>query len=97
LSPKPDRASAISEAVAEAGAEPSSFEAAYRELQQVVAQLEEGGRTGSGLDLERAVRLFERGSHLVQVCEHFIDDAELRVTRLAAEPASPLADALPDA
>jgi exodeoxyribonuclease VII small subunit len=92
LSPIPDGATATSEAVAE----PSSFEAAYRELQQVVAQLEEGGGTGPGLDLERAVRLFERGSHLVQVCERFIDEAELRVTRLAAESASPLADAPTD-
>jgi exodeoxyribonuclease VII small subunit len=77
LSPNPDSA-----------AEPRSFEAAYRELQQVVAQLEDGG-----LDLERAIVLFERGSQLVQVCERIVDQAELRVTRLAAETASPLADA----
>ena len=77
LSPNPDNA-----------AEPRSFEAAYRELQQVVAQLEDGG-----LDLERAIVLYERGSHLVQMCERIVDQAELRVTRLAAETASPLADA----
>ena len=77
LSPNPDRA-----------AEPRSFEVAYRELQQVVAQLEDGG-----LDLERAIVLFERGSELVQLCERIVDGAELRVTRLAAESAAPLADA----
>jgi exodeoxyribonuclease VII small subunit len=77
LSPNPDRA-----------AEPRSFEVAYRELQQVVAQLEDGG-----LDLERAIDLFERGSQLAQLCERIVDQAELRVTRLAAESASPLADA----
>jgi exodeoxyribonuclease VII small subunit len=66
---------------------PESFEAAYRELQQVVAQLETGD-----LDLERAVQLFERGSLLVQQCEHVVDAAELRVTKLAAESASPLSD-----
>ena len=66
---------------------PESFEASYRELQQVVAQLESGD-----LDLERAVQLFERGSLLVQTCERIVDAAELRVTRLAAESASPLAD-----
>ena len=76
LSPNPDSA-----------AEPRSFEAAYRELQQVVAQLEDGG-----LDLERAIVLYERGSHLVQLCERIVDQAELRVTRLAAETASLLAD-----
>ena len=64
-----------------------SFEAAYRELQEVVAQLERGD-----LELERAVQLFERGSQLVQVCERVVDAAELRVTRLAAESASPLSD-----
>jgi exodeoxyribonuclease VII small subunit len=77
LSPNPDRA-----------AEPRSFEVAYRELQQVVAQLEDGG-----LDLERAIDLFERGSQLAQLCERIVDQAELRVTRLAAESASPLTDA----
>ena len=77
LSPNPDRA-----------AEPRSFEVAYRELQQVVAQLEDGD-----LDLERAILLFERGSQLVQLCERIVDQAELRVTRLSAETASPLADA----
>ncbi len=66
---------------------PESFEAAYRELQQVVAQLEDGN-----LDLERAVELFERGSLLAQTCERIVDAAELRVTRLAAESASPLSD-----
>ena len=66
---------------------PESFEAAYRELQQVVAQLETGD-----LDLERAVQLFERGSVLAQTCERIVDAAELRVTRLAAESASPLPD-----
>ena len=71
--------------------EPSSFEDAYRELQQVVAQLEDGQ-----LDLERAMRLFERGGQLVQICERIVDQAELRVTRLAAESASPLSDVVPN-
>jgi exodeoxyribonuclease VII small subunit len=78
LSPNPDGGEAI---------EPRSFETAYRELQQVVTQLEDGG-----LDLERAVRLFERGSHLATLCERIVDEAEQRVTRLAAESASPLAE-----
>jgi len=81
LSPNPDGAT-------QASVDPRSFEVAYRELQQVVAQLEDGG-----LDLERAIVLFERGSQLVRLCERIVDQAELRVTRLAAETASPLADA----
>ena len=68
-----------------------SFEVAFRELQQVVEQLEDGG-----LELERAIQLFERGTELAQVCERIVDEAELRVTRLAAEAASPVSDATTD-
>jgi len=65
-----------------------SFEVAFGELQQVVEQLEDGG-----LELERALQLFERGAELAQVCERIVDEAELRVTRLTAESASALSDA----
>ena len=68
-----------------------SFEVAFRELQQIVEQLEDGG-----LELERAIQLFERGTELAQVCERIVDEAELRVTRLAAEAASPVSDATTD-
>lgn len=76
LNPDPPRA-----------AEPRSFEVALRELQAVVGQLEDGG-----IDLEQAVELYQRGSRLVQACERIVDEAELRVTRLAAESATPLSD-----
>jgi exodeoxyribonuclease VII small subunit len=69
-------------------ANPYTFEAAFAELQQVVEQLETGG-----LDLERAVHLFDRGAALAQTCERLVADAELQVTRLTAETASPLSDA----
>jgi exodeoxyribonuclease VII small subunit len=81
LSPNPDKGTP------KPLAEPTSFAAAYGELQDVVAQLEDGS-----LDLERAVQLFERGSQLVAACERIVNAAELRVTRLAAETASPLSD-----
>jgi exodeoxyribonuclease VII small subunit len=57
----------------------------------VVAQLEDGG-----LGLEDAVRLFERGNELVRQCQHIVDEAELRVTRLTAESGAPLVDQPPD-
>lgn len=63
----------------------ATFEAALSELQRVVAQLEDGG-----LDLEASLRLFERGTELATRCEQLIDQAELRVTRLAAESSSAL-------
>lgn len=68
--------------------EAQTFEAAFAELQRVVEQLETGG-----LDLERTVRLFDRGTALAQGCEQLVEDAELRITRLTAETASPLSDA----
>jgi exodeoxyribonuclease VII small subunit len=70
------------------GAEATRFEAALAELEQVVEQLELGR-----LGLDEAVRLFERGSQLVATCQGILDQSELRVTRLAAETATPLADA----
>jgi exodeoxyribonuclease VII small subunit len=72
-------------------AEVLGFEGAFSELQRVVEQLESGG-----LDLESAIALFERGTQLAQTCERIIDHAELRVTRLTAESASPLSDAPAD-
>jgi len=71
--------------------DPPTFESAFTELQRVVAQLEDGG-----LDLERALQLLERGNRLARICDHIVDDAELRVTRLTAESASPLSDAPAD-
>jgi exodeoxyribonuclease VII small subunit len=65
-----------------------TFESAFEELQRVVEQLEDGG-----LDLERALQLFDRGTQLAESCERLIDQAELRITRLPAEPASALSDA----
>ena len=75
-------------------ATPATFESAYRELREVIARLE-----GGGLGLDEAVQLFERGRELVGVCEQAVASAELRVTRLSAESASPRSDSelTPDA
>jgi exodeoxyribonuclease VII small subunit len=67
---------------------PANFEAAFSELQQVVERLERGG-----IDLEDALTLYGRGIELAEACTSLIDAAELRVTRLTAESASPLPDA----
>ncbi len=69
----------------------TTFEAAYGELRQVIEQLEAGG-----LALEESVRLFERGTELVRACEQIVDGAELRVQRLASEPAAPFPEPLAD-
>jgi exodeoxyribonuclease VII small subunit len=54
-----------------------SFEAAYTELETIIAKLESGD-----LPLEDSVELFERGRKLTQHCQALLDKAELRVNQL---------------
>jgi exodeoxyribonuclease VII small subunit len=56
------------------------FEAAYRELGEIVNQLESGELT-----LEQSVGLYERGRQLIALCERLLDNAEQRVTRLSGD------------
>ncbi len=64
-----------------------TFEAALTALQDVVRQLESGS-----VSLEAALELSARGADLISQCERLLESAELRVTRLPAESASPLSD-----
>jgi exodeoxyribonuclease VII small subunit len=68
-----------------------TFEDAFSELQSIVQQLEDGG-----LDLERALGLFDRGAQVAAEADRLLDAAELSVTRLTPESASALADPDPD-
>ena len=54
-----------------------TFEQAYRELEQVVEQLERGD-----LPLEQALALHTRGQQLAALCSLQLDRAELRVKQL---------------
>ncbi|MBX6349887.1 MAG: exodeoxyribonuclease VII small subunit [Clostridia bacterium] len=56
------------------------FEEAIAELEAVVARLE-----GGDLDLEEALRLFQRGMELARLCARQLDSAEKRVEMLIAE------------
>jgi exodeoxyribonuclease VII small subunit len=67
----------------------ATFEAAYRELQDVISRLDVGG-----LGLEESLRLYERGVELARVCEAIVARAELRVTRLQADDSLPGAEPL---
>lgn len=58
---------------------PATFEAALRDLESVVARLESGD-----LDLESALRDFQRGIELVRFCAGKLDEAERRVEMLVA-------------
>ncbi|MBL8133052.1 MAG: exodeoxyribonuclease VII small subunit [Anaerolineae bacterium] len=53
------------------------FEAAYTQLQEIIARLESGEPT-----LEESVALFERGRLLNEHCQRLLDQAELKVTQI---------------
>jgi exodeoxyribonuclease VII small subunit len=54
-----------------------SFEAAYAELEDLIAKLESGA-----LPLAESVAVFERGRMLAERCQTLLDEAELRVNQL---------------
>lgn len=55
-----------------------SFEAAYAELEELIARLESGD-----LPLDESVTLYERGRQLSDHCQTLLDKAELRISQLA--------------
>lgn len=61
-------------------APPATFEDAYRELQDVIERLEDGG-----VPLETALSLFERGMALAATCDAIVENAQLVVTRLSPD------------
>ncbi|NUQ38942.1 MAG: exodeoxyribonuclease VII small subunit [Caldilineales bacterium] len=56
-----------------------TFEQALAELQQIVAELEQGDG-----DLAAGLARYERGMQLARRCNDLLDQAELRVRELAA-------------
>jgi len=57
-----------------------TYEAAFAELETIVAALEAGERP-----LEETMTLFERGQALTKRCAELLDKAELKVQALAGE------------
>ena len=55
-----------------------SFEAAQKELEQIVERLERGQP-----DLEEAIRLWERGEELLRLCLARLETAEGKIEELA--------------
>ncbi len=62
-----------------------SYEEARAELASVVERLESGGGT-----LAESLELWERGEHLVAVCQHWLDGAQARLD--AAQRGGPPAE-----
>lgn len=59
-----------------------SFEAAMRELEQVVGQLERGD-----VELEKSIALYERGAALKARCEAKLKEAEEKVAAITLDGA----------
>lgn len=57
-----------------------SFEAAMRELEQVVGQLERGD-----VELEKSIALYERGAELKKRCEAKLKEAEEKVAAITLD------------
>lgn len=54
-----------------------SFEQAIKELEDIVRKLESGQ-----VDLESAIKDYERGSELRKICEQKLSDAKLKVENI---------------
>lgn len=61
-----------------------SFEAALKELEDIVSRLEKGQ-----VELEDSIKIYERGTALKAHCEAKLKDAEARVQKLVVGPAGP--------
>jgi exodeoxyribonuclease VII small subunit len=61
-----------------------SFEAALRELESIVARLEQGE-----VDLEDSIALYERGTALKAHCEKKLKSAESRLEKIVLGPDGP--------
>ena len=64
--------------------EEPTFEAAQRELEQIVERLERGQTP-----LDEAIALWERGQELHRFCRERLDAAEGRIEELGARPQRP--------
>ena len=62
-----------------------TFEAAQKELEQIVERLERGEA-----ELDEAIALWERGEELLRFCLHRLETAEGKIEELSQRSAAPL-------
>ncbi len=60
-----------------------SFESAFASLQQIITQLE-----NTELPLEEALKLYEEGKRLSNICSQLLETAQLRVETLSSTSAA---------
>jgi exodeoxyribonuclease VII small subunit len=68
----------MAKSAAQKSPEDMPYEAAFMELQQIVTTVE-----AEPASLDQAISLFDRGKALVARCSKLLDEAELKVKRLA--------------
>ncbi|MBB4199579.1 exodeoxyribonuclease VII small subunit [Rhodoblastus sphagnicola] len=61
----------------EAKDSPLTFEAAMRELEEIVGALEKGN-----VDLDKSISLYERGEFLKKHCDALLKSAEARIEKI---------------
>jgi exodeoxyribonuclease VII small subunit len=61
----------------EAKDSPLTFEAAMRELEEIVSALEKGN-----IDLEKSIELYGRGEFLKKHCDVLLKNAEARIEKI---------------
>lgn len=71
--------------------QPQTFEAALGELEEIVGRMESGQ-----VSLDESLRLYERGTFLIQHCQTRLDTAEKQIERLTRGKDGRL-DATPEA
>lgn len=54
-----------------------TFEAAMRELEEIVSALEKGN-----VDLDKSIALYERGEELKKHCDRLLKNAEARIEKI---------------
>ncbi len=57
-----------------------SYEAAFSELESIVASLESGDRS-----LDESMKIFQRGQALLKHCATLLDEAELKIKEVSGE------------
>ncbi|MDD2521666.1 MAG: exodeoxyribonuclease VII small subunit [Anaerolineaceae bacterium] len=60
--------------------QPTSYEAAFAALQEIIAKLEDGD-----LSLEESLKLYEEGKKLSDHCGKLLEKAQLRVSTLSGK------------
>ena len=58
-----------------------TFEAAMKELEEIVSALEKGN-----VDLDKSIALYERGESLKKHCEALLKSAEARIEKIVQGP-----------